>query len=250
MPAPPTGSGAASAEAQGDNTPPERSEPGAPVRPFDTAPMAAAMPGDALSTEALSPDASAPIAASTPSEPEPPDVTCSGCVELLVPVTGGQQVSFQFEFPAPGEAFDGGIIEWRVQVPEANADPAFFIIPYVQNGAALLYAGVYGNAPPLSTDNFPPGQWVDIAISVPAAPALPPFDGSTEFDGRVVERVGITLGASAEFTGAGTIRLLLDSVTFSGVPSVANVTFATSVEGFVLNQFLVPEGTSEPIHHP
>ena len=173
---------------------------------------------------------------------------CRGCVELVMPVTGPEQsAQFQFQFASPGLDFSSGAVQWRVQVLPADANPNYFLTTDVQNGPTNSYAGVFANYSVLSTYNFPPGQWVDLAIDVSTHP--PPATGPG-FNYRAVEWVSLTVGTTAAFTGTGTVRVLIDSVLFSGVSGATSTDFSSGLDGFMLNAFDAPEGTQPPILYP
>ena len=176
------------------------------------------------------------------------DGPCRGCVALVMPVTAAEQsAQFQFQFAAPGLDFSSGSVQWRVQVLQADTNPNFFLTTDVQNGPSNSYAGVFANYSVLSTYNFPPGQWVDLAIDVSTHP--PPATGPG-FNYRAVEWVSLTVGTTAAFTGTGTVRVLIDSVLFSGVSGATSTDFSSGLDGFMLNAFDAPEGTQPPILYP
>ncbi|HEU4576617.1 MAG TPA: hypothetical protein VFS67_00075 [Polyangiaceae bacterium] len=176
------------------------------------------------------------------------DAPCRGCVELVMPVTEAEQsAQFQFQFAAPGLDFSAGTVQWRVQVLQADTNPNFFLTTDVQNGPSNSYAGVFANYSVLSTYNFPPAQWLDLAIDVSAHP--PPQTGPG-FNYRAVEWVSLTVGTTEAFEGTGTVRVLIDSVTFTGVSGATSTDFRTGLDGFMLNAFDAPEGTQPPILHP
>lgn len=176
---------------------------------------------------------------------------CSGCVELLVPVTGpAQRAAFRIPFAAPGADFSAGYVVWRVQVPAANANAAFFLTLEVLNGPALGYAGIYESYQLLSSDNFPPGEWVDLTVDVSLHPPPSSAIGTPGFDYAAVESLGLALGTTATFAGAASIRVLLDSVTIGGVSTVQSLNFSAGADGLVLDAYGVPAGTSAPIFHP
>jgi hypothetical protein len=173
---------------------------------------------------------------------------CRGCVELVMPVTAAEQsAQFQFQFAAPGLDFSAGSVQWRVQVLQADTNPNFFLTTDVQNGASNSYAGVFANYSVLSTYNFPPGQWLDLAVDVSAHP--PPQTGPG-FNYRAVEWVSLTIGTTAAFEGTGTVRVLIDSVMFTGVSGATSTEFSTGLDGLMLNTFDAPQGTQPPILHP
>jgi hypothetical protein len=176
------------------------------------------------------------------------DVPCRGCVELVMPVTAAEQsAQFQFQFAAPGLDFSSGAVQWRVQVLQADTNPSYFLTTDVQNGPSNSYAGVFANYSVLSTYNFPPGQWLDLAVDVSAHP--PPQTGPG-FNYRAVEWVSLTIGTTAAFEGTGTVRVLIDSVMFTGVSGATSTEFSTGLDGLMLNTFDAPQGTQPPILHP
>ena len=66
----------------------------------------------------------------------------------------------------------------------------------------------------LSLYNFTPNEWVDLVVDVSAHP---PRMVAGAFNYQAVALVVLTLGTSSTFSGTGTIRVLVDSLTFSGV---------------------------------
>lgn len=186
-------------------------------------------------------------AANDISSPLPP---CRGCAELVVVLSEESQVAyFYFEFSEPGLDFTGGSVTWRVQVPEGSNGDDYSLFTLAQNGAEQLFAPVTGNYATLTRETFPPGEWRDISFDVSAYP--PTADaGLTAFDNRRVQRIGISVGSTPTFAGTATVRLLVDSVTYSGVQNVDLVTFTSSLEGLVLATFPIPPGTLPPVLHP
>jgi hypothetical protein len=176
---------------------------------------------------------------------------CSGCAELVVVLSGASQSAyFNFEVPEPGLDFTGGRVTWRVQVPEGSNAADYSLYTIAQNGTEQLYATVTGKYATLTRENFPPGEWRDISFDLSAHP--PEADaGSTAFDNRRVQRIGINVGSTPTlFVGTSTVRLLIDSVTYTGVPNVDLVTFTSGLEGLALNTFQLPTGTLPPSQHP
>jgi hypothetical protein len=181
---------------------------------------------------------------------DPVEPPCTGCVELAVPLTAAsQQAVFQFTYTAPVD-FSDAIVTWRVQVLEGLNRSDLFLYTLVQNGDAVLFAGLFGAQLPFAAENgFLSDTWTDVMVNVSASP-VPAAGDTTSFDKRVVQSVGIGIGSSAALVTPITARLLVDSVTISGVPSSSAVTFDVNAEGLVLNQYQVPLGTGQPIHHP
>jgi hypothetical protein len=197
--------------------------------------------------------------------------TCTGCVELIVPVNGGNsaanladQVGFQFGFAAPGVDFSDGVVTWRIAAVEPNAN--YFINLYAQNGMAAAYENVYPVYTILDATAFPANQFRDVVLDLSAYAALAGDAGAPEpavdagdaggpldpqgFDKSAVESLGIQVGVTAAFTGTGVVRVAVDSVTIAGVPGQANRTFDTTAENLAINQFEVPPGTPAPVPHP
>lgn len=205
-----------------------------------------------------------------------PQATCTGCVELISPVTGpnnatnlADQAIFQFSYPAPGVDFSNAVITWRV-MPVANNDN-LFLNTFAQNGAPG-FAGVYPTYLPLSTANFPAGQWRDVVLDLSAyrgtvtpdagadageppvvadagdaGPAGPLDPGN--FAKEFVQAIGIQIGAGAALTGSATVRVAVDSVTITGVPSQPGYTFDANAQGLATNPFELPPGTPQPVFH-
>ncbi|HKO89815.1 MAG TPA: hypothetical protein VJU61_01610, partial [Polyangiaceae bacterium] len=214
--------------------------------------------------------------------------TCTGCVEIAVPVNGGNtpanladQAIFQFNLPAATD-FSNAVITWKVMALENNDN--FFVGTFAQNGPPLHpgYDGIYpGTAPArqnLTAAAFPPNVWTNVVLDVSAyraavnaadagADAAPPVvvadagdagdagGGSTELDPGLYDKsvtlfFGLQVGSNAAFTGTGTVHIAIDSVTLTGVPGVADKLFTTGVDGLGLNAYEAPPGTLAPVHHP
>lgn len=202
-----------------------------------------------------------------------PQATCTGCVELIVPVTGPNdnggttnlqdQVSWIFTFTPPVD-MSNAVITWNVQAVEANENA--FVQLFAQNGMDNAYAGIYPAGQALSAANFPAGQFRPLVLDLTqyagvdggdaGAPPADAGDGGAlidpgTFDKSQVAQIGITLGAGATLTGSDVLRIAVDSVEFEGVPGQADRTFTTGIEGLGINQYQVPTGTpTMPTHHP
>ena len=223
--------------------------------------------------------------------------TCSQCVEVEVPVSGGNseanlldQVGFPFFYGAPGQDFSNITVTWRVMALENNPD--LMVAPYIENGAP--YEGVYGALISLSEQNFPPGEWVDVLFDmsrVPLPPTLPDggvdagvvadaggpvvvdagplLDGGADagsddgdpaasafrlidpaFDKRLIEQLGLYVGAAATLQGDAVARVAIDSVTFAGTPLRADILFDTGLQALTRNTYNEPPGTQGPLWHP
>lgn len=204
-----------------------------------------------------------------------PRGTCTGCVEIIVPVTGpndgsplvpvnvNDQASYIFTVAAPGADFSNGVATFRIQALETNAN--LNVSPFAQNGAPS-YPGVYPAGLTFSATDLPLGQWVDLELNLaqyaPVAGAgdagPPPADAgdagallpNNGFDKSAVAQYGITVGASAALVGSAVVRLLVDSVTITGSDQTSK-TFDAGLEGFALNAYQVPAGTpTVPTHRP
>lgn len=212
----------------------------------------------------------------------PPNVssqaTCTGCVELIAPLTGpgdgvggnlADQVSYQFTVAAPGADMTDGVLTWRVAAvaPDANT----FITIYAQNGTALNFAGAYLTLA-LNPADFPANVFQDIVFDLSAvgggagdagappaedagadasvAPAAPAPTIVGTFDKALIAQYGIQIGVGATFTGSTTLRVAVDSVTVEGVPGQASKTFTAGIEGLGINVFEVPPSTQPPLHKP
>jgi len=207
-----------------------------------------------------------------------PIATCTGCVELIAPVTGPNdnfalpetdpaanlrdQVSFRFTVPAASSDFTNGVVTWRVQALENNAN--LTIAFFAQEGMPN-YDGVFDLVIPLSAAEFPLGQWRDVVLDLGRYAPSPSADAgdvvadagdagallpSGNFDKRIVERVGVTLAINATTTGSAVARVAVDSVNIQGVDGQVEHTFLAGVEGLAIDMYQVPPGTPAPVHHP
>ena len=205
-----------------------------------------------------------------------PLADCTGCVELIVPVNGGNsdanmadQVGYQIAFtPPPGIDMSNAVITWRVQAVENNDN--FFLNLYAQMGAPG-YAGQYEPYTALTAAAMPAGEFRNIVLDLstiaplggaPAGDAGTPADAgdagggalrapqNAAFNKAQIESIGIQVGTSAAFTGAGVVRVAVDSITIAGVPGQAERTFTTGAEGLAINAYQIPPGTLPPQHLP
>jgi hypothetical protein len=200
--------------------------------------------------------------------------TCTGCVELIVPVTGpndnggttnlNDQVGYQITFPAPGVDFSDGVVTWRIAAVEPNAN--FFINLYAQNGAPG-YAGIFPVYTALAPAQFAANTFVDVTLDISAYASIA-GDAGTEpppaadagdaggpidpgnFNKAAVEAIGIQVGATGALTGNAIVRVAVDSINITGVTGQANRTFTTTAEGLAINMYQVPTGTQAPVVHP
>jgi len=168
-------------------------------------------------------------------------------VELVVPVTGPDQAaSFRFLFDQPTD-FSQASLTWRVQVLEPDTNTNFYLTTDVQ---IITGPGIFENYTVLSPYNFSPGEWLDLSVDVSAHPPRMVEPGAAVgFDYRAVQLVVLTLGTTPTFASTDTIRVLVDSLTVSGVPSFTSRDFSTGTQGLGLAAG-APPGTSEPIFHP
>ena len=173
---------------------------------------------------------------------------------------------------------DDANANWFMQTYAANGPPE-------DPGFAF---NSYTNYTQLTAANFPSGMWVDVThdlSSLGGAPAgdagadaggdAGPVDAGTvdagvvadagadasadagpapvllsAFDAAYVRSVGIQIGAAAANTDSGTIRLLVDSVTFTGIDGAPMGTFDMTAEGLVANNYQNIAGVTDPTHHP
>jgi len=213
--------------------------------------------------------------------------TCNGCVEIAVPVSGGNtpanladQAIFQFNLPAATD-FTNAVITWKVMALENNDN--FFVGTFSQNGPPLhpAYDGVYpGTAPArqnLTAAAFPPNVWTNVVLDLSQYRSLVSADAGADaappvvvadagdagdagaagpgldpgaYDKSVTLFFGLQVGANAAFTGTGTVHIAIDSVTLTGVTGVPDKLFTTGVDGLGLNAYEAPPGTVAPVHHP
>lgn len=209
-----------------------------------------------------------------------PLATCTGCVELITPLTGpndnggttnlADQVGYQFTAPT-GTVIDmsDAVITWSIAAVAPNANTSVTL--YAQNGMPQGYAGAYQFIA-LDPTAFTANVFTDVSIDLSALAAaagdggVPPVeepdaggDGGAagpaptivgDFDKSQIAQFGITLGVSAAFTGSTVLRVAVDEVRVEGVSGQADRTFTAGVEGLAINQYQVPPGTQEPVHHP
>jgi hypothetical protein len=199
-----------------------------------------------------------------------PTVTCTGCLELEMPVVAGERnLGFQFNFNPPTAPLDlsNSTITWRVQVLPVDVNANFFVQTYVANAPPEDpgYAfNNYANYTALAAASFPSGMWVNIVHNVGALPAAggagdagadsgTEGDGGTAiitaFDKSVVRAVGIQIGAAMANTTTGTVRVLVDSVTITNATGAPAGTFTTDAEGLTANNYLMIPGVVPPTHY-
>lgn len=184
--------------------------------------------------------------------PQPP-VTCSGCVELIVPVsTTGDKAVFEFQFDDAPVDLSDAIITWRVQAVNETAgdwaDSAFMVLKaYAQSRPppGSNPPGYFTDELKLSLENFEPGVWRDLMIDVAS---FPDAELPNDFNKTAALRIGLELAAGSNFFGTHSIRVFVDSVRFEGVPSLSDRSFDTELEGFVLNTYEVPMSTRLETH--
>lgn len=209
--------------------------------------------------------------------------TCTGCVELITPVTGpnnntgnvADQAIYQFS-AAAGTVIDmsDAVITWRVAAVQPNVNYSATL--FAQNGMPQGFAGAYQYFG-LDPVAFPANTFRDIVIDLRAvaaapgdagvpdagppevvvadagdagtpAPVLPNIVGA--FDKSQIATFGITIGVTAAATGSAVVRVAVDQVTIDGVPGQAARTFTAGVEGLATNGYELPPGTRQPVHHP
>jgi hypothetical protein len=227
-------------------------------------------------------------AAGGPAVPPPdvsPQATCTGCVELITPVVGprsaanvADEASYIFNLGGPVD-FSNAVITWRIAAVQPNANYAVALL--AQDGQALNFAGEYTQTA-LDPAAFPANQFRDIVLDLtrvaPAGadagapdggdpdagveggvavdagdageqPASPPPNIIDAFDKSQIIQIGIFVGVNEAFNGGATVRVAVDQVTITGVPSQADRTFTTGDEGLVINQYNIPPGTPPPVFH-
>jgi hypothetical protein len=204
--------------------------------------------------------------------------TCTGCVELITPLTGpndnsgttnlADQVGYQFA-AATGTVIDmsDAVLTWRIAAVAPNANTSVTL--YAQNGMPQGFAGAYQFFA-LDPTAFPANTFRDVSIDISAVAAVagdagaPPAQPDAGGDGGApvlptivgafvksqIIQFGITLGVSGTFTGSTVLRVAVDQVTVEGVTGQANRTFTAGAESLAINQYQVPPGTREPVHHP
>jgi hypothetical protein len=215
-----------------------------------------------------------------------PQATCTGCVELIAPVVGprspnnvADEASYIFALGAPVDLSDA-VITWRIAAVQPNA--GYTVVLFAQNGQALNFAGVYAETA-LDPAAFPANEFREITLDlttvapapgdagVPDAgeldagddvaadvdagdageqPVNPPPTVIDAFDKSQVVQLGLFVGVSEAFNGSATVRVAVDRVSVAGVPGQPDRTFTTGTEGLTINQYNIPPGTPNPVHHP
>ncbi len=182
---------------------------------------------------------------------------CSGCVELVVPVDGGvQNTMFNFALPSAVD-MSAAVITYRVRALTLGAE--LHANPFAQDED---YGGFPNSPEPLSADNgfVDEETWVDLSFDLAAIPAAPLLGGSdaggrqpdpAAFDRSAVKQFGLHVGTGGAFAGDLSVRVLVDSVTFSGVDDsvLPDITFSSDAEGLTINSY-GPRPGSAVIHHP
>lgn len=198
--------------------------------------------------------------------------SCSGCVELNVAITpGGASRQAQFLFrPMMPVNMTTTTITWTVKAvtPASEIPPEqMYVAPFAQNGMALDYAGYYAPQVPLTAANgfTSPDAWVEVVLDIAALGGEAPagsggdagVDGGVDaappvtapppipagFDRAQIFQYGLYVGATAAFTGTGTVRVAVDSVTYTG-GDFTDVTFTAGAENLTLDQFMLPPGSA------
>jgi hypothetical protein len=217
----------------------------------------------------------------------PPDVsplaTCTGCVELIAPVVGPRsqnnvqdEASYIFALGAPVDLSDA-VITWRIAAVQPNA--GYTVVLFAQNGQALNFAGVYSETA-LDPAAFPANEFRDITLDLAGVAPAPGDAGAPDagdpdagddvgasvdagdagqqppptvidaFDKSQVIQLGVFVGVNESFNGSATVRVAVDRVSVAGVAGQPDRTFTTGTEGLAINQYNVPPGTPNPVHHP
>jgi hypothetical protein len=215
-----------------------------------------------------------------------PLATCTGCVELIAPLTGpndgavdttlADQIAYQFSFATPVD-FSDGVVTWTVAAVAPNVNT--FVQLFAQNGQALGFAGAYLTFA-LDPVLFPANEFREIVIDVAALAAAPGDAGVPDageppvvvvdagadagdasvpataptvigaFDKSLITALGITIGVGDTFTGSTVLRVAVDEVGIAGVPGQAARTFTAGVDTLGLNNFQNLAGMQAPVHHP
>jgi hypothetical protein len=189
------------------------------------------------------------------------------------------EASYIFALGAPVD-FSDAVITWRIAAVEPNAN--YSVVLFAQNGQGLGFAGAYLDTALVPTA-FPANQFREISLDLASVAAAPgdagvPDAGEPDagdviggdgdagdagaqpatplpnvidaFDKSQVIQIGIFVGVNEAFTGSATVRVAVDQVTITGVPSQVDRTFTAGAENLVINQYNIPPGTPAPVHHP
>lgn len=220
--------------------------------------------------------------------PPGPLATCTGCVELIAPLTGpndndvtttlADQIGYQFAYATPAD-FSNAIVTWTVAAVAPNVNT--FVQLYAQNGAPN-YEGAYLSFN-LDPAQFPANQFREIVLDLAAVAAAPGDAGAPDageppvvvvpdagadagddagaapataptiigvFDKSRISQLGITIGVGNAFTGSTVLRVAIDEVSIAGVAGETPHTFTAGAEGLALNNFQNLTGMQAPVHHP
>ncbi len=214
-----------------------------------------------------------------------PAICSGGCVELNVPIPAGaadamamppiyRQAQFLFR-PGTNTNMSTTIITWRVKAAISTSGiPAaeMYVAPFVQNGQAMNYSGLYGAQIPLTPENdfIDDNTWVNIVLDIPnsgistgtdepdagavvadggvdggdGGAAVPPTPQASTLDPTQVFQWGLYVGAIG--ATPGTVRVAIESVDYEGGtdPVIPDVSFVQNAESFQLDNYQVPTGAA------
>jgi hypothetical protein len=164
------------------------------------------------------------------SEPTPV-VLCTGCVELIVPVSNTGDLGVFHFFPTTPLDFSAATVTWRVLA--LSIDPQLSLKAQVQNGSDNNFAGLFTEPEtPLAPPDFTAGEWTTITLNVATGEGTGPF---LTFDSTAVVAIGLELGARGPLDGPKELRLLVDQVVFTGVAGLGTIGFDDDAAGFQVN---------------
>jgi hypothetical protein len=158
---------------------------------------------------------------------------------------------FNFVLPSPVDMSDV-VITYRVRALTLGGE--LHANPFAQDDD---YGGFVAIPTPFTAANgfMNEDTWVNIAFNLSEMPDVPLMNGTqpdpAEFDKSAVKQLGLHVGTGGAFTGAMSVRVLVDSVTFTGVDDsvLPDITFSGGAEGLVVNDY-GPRPNSQVIYHP
>jgi hypothetical protein len=159
-----------------------------------------------------------------------------GCLELRVPVDDtADQTFFNVAFGA-AQDFSGGTATFRIRTL-VQADGVGVTGIATDNSGFSFAQGAFVSLN--STNGFADDDtFADVEFDLGALTV----DGA--FDKTGVIALGFALGAPGFDDSFDRLTVFIDSITFSGVGGLANITFTNSAEGFVINTAVEAAGSA------
>jgi hypothetical protein len=168
-------------------------------------------------------------------------VSCPGCAALYVPLAAastGTDFEKDYGLATPAN-LSNAIITVRLQVVTAGNAGGLQLFAKNQLGAGTTddpnaWPAQYGG-----WTNFTAATaFVEVTLDLSTVAAAPVPNTGKAFDKSLVRWIGINVSAGDAWTGANwqPVTIYVDSITFSD-GATPNLTFDTTVEGFVVNTY-------------